>query len=251
MTDAMINDKTAEYQRFNLTFRIQHLILLVTFLLLAFTGWSLKYPEPAIQHTGWWIRLWGGPKTAGVIHRVAGVAMILDFLWHCVYLAFLLLTGKMKFSTVTTIVPLPGDVKDAVQNILYFIGLSKTKPEFGRYNYIQKFDYWAVFWGMAIIGLSGLILAFPTTAAIFLPQWSVNWIWEVFFVLHSDEALLAIVYIVIMHFYSEHLKLENFPMSMTWITGRLSMDKFKHEHPLEYELQFKSDPGSSKNTGNP
>lgn len=245
------DERPTEFQRFNLTFRIQHLILLTTFLLLAFTGWALKYPEPAIEHAGWWIRLWGGPETAGLIHRVAGIIMISDFLWHILYMVFMLLTGKMKFNPVTTVVPVPDDVKNAIQNILYLIGLSKTKPKFARFHYIQKFDYWAVFWGMAIIGLSGLILAFPTTAAIFLPQWSVNWIWEVFFVLHSDEALLAITYILIMHFYGEHLKWENFPMSMTWITGRISMKTLKHEHPLEYELEFKGDAGSSTNPRNP
>jgi formate dehydrogenase subunit gamma len=246
----MTDDRPKEFQRFNVTFRIQHVILLVTFLLLAFTGWSLKYPEPALEHAGWWVRLWGGPKTAGNIHRVAGVIMVLDFLWHVVYVSYLLLTGKMKFNTTTTVVPLPEDVKNAVQNILYFVGLSKERPRFARYNYIQKFDYWAVFWGMAIIGLSGLILTFPTKAAIFLPQWSANWIWEVFFVLHSDEALLAITYILIMHFYAEHLKWENFPMSMTWITGRVSMEHMKHEHPLEYEQEFGNSPGAAKNSRN-
>ena len=141
----MTNERPLEYQRFNLMLRIQHVILMVTFLLLAFTGWSLKYPETALEHAGWWIRMWGGPKTAGVIHRIAGVTMVLDFLWHCIYIAYSLLTGKMKFHPSTTIVPLPKDIKDAVQNINYFIGLGKTKPKFGKFNYIQKFDYWAPF----------------------------------------------------------------------------------------------------------
>ena len=238
----MTDERPAEYQRFNIAFRLQHVILVVTFLLLAFTGWALKYPEPALEHTGWWIRLWGGPKTAGIIHRVAGVIMIFDFLWHVVYMVFKLLTGRMKFDPLTTIVPVPSDITNAIQNMLYFIGLGKTKPKFARYNYIRKFDYWAVFWGMAIIGLSGLILTFPTQASIFLPQWSANWIWEVLFILHSDEALLAITYITIMHFYAEHLKWANFPMSMTWITGRISLKHMKEEHPLEYELEFKGKP---------
>src|SRR3990170_8241893 len=87
----MTDTKPTEFQRFNVTFRIQHVILFVTFLLLAFTGWALKYPEPALEHAGWWIRLWGGPKTAGIIHRVAGVTMVLDFLWHCIYVTYSLL----------------------------------------------------------------------------------------------------------------------------------------------------------------
>jgi len=242
----MTNEKPKEYQRFNLTLRVQHVILMVTFLLLAFTGWSLKYTEPMLEHAGWWIRMWGGPRTAGVIHRIAGVTMVLDFIWHCVYIAYSLITGKMKFRPETTIVPLPKDIMDAVQNINYFIGIGKTKPKFGKFNYIQKFDYWAPFWGMAIIGLSGLVLAFPTQASVLFPSWSVNWIWELLFVLHSDEALLAITYVFIMHFYSEHLKLKNFPMSMTWITGRIPVEEMKHEHTMEYELEFGKDKGEGK-----
>jgi cytochrome b subunit of formate dehydrogenase len=242
----MTNDRPVEYLRFNIIFRIQHVVLFVTFLLLAFTGLALKYPGPAIEHAGWWIKLWGGPKTAGIIHRVAGVTMLIDFAWHVFYLGYLLITGKMKLRAVTTIIPIPKDVKDAVHNILYFIGIAKTKPEFGRFSYIHKFDYWAVFWGMGIIGLSGLALAFPTRAAFFFPEWSINWIWEVVSILHSDEALLAIVFILFWHFYNEHLKWDKFPMSMTWITGRITMEQMKHEHPLEYDLEFGKEKGDDK-----
>jgi cytochrome b subunit of formate dehydrogenase len=239
----MTNEKPTEYLRFNLVFRIQHVVLFITFFLLAFTGWSLKYPTPTLQHAGWWIRLWGGAKTAGIIHKSAGVTMILVFAWHVLYMLYLIVTGKTKFNTTTTIVPVPKDVSDAVQNFLYFFGIGKTKPRYGRFTYLQKFDYWAVFWGMGIIGLSGLALAFPTAAQYLFPSWSVNWIWELLTVLHSDEALLAIVFILFIHFYDEHLKWDKFPMSMLWITGRMSMEEFKHEHPLEYELELKENPG--------
>lgn len=238
----MTSMKHEEFLRFNLTYRIQHVLMMVTFLLLAFTGWALKYPEPALEHAGWWIRLWGGPKTAGMIHRIAGVAMLIDFVWHILYVVYLLLTGRMKFNTRTTIIPLPKDVVDMVHNFLYFFGISRTKPKFGRYSYIHKFDYWAVTWGMGIIGLSGLVLAFPTKAQYLFPEWSVHWIWEFLSVLHSDEALLAIVFILFWHFYNEHLKWDKFPMSMTWITGKIPMDMFRHEHPLEYELEMKERP---------
>ncbi len=225
-----------EYLRFNVTERIQHVIMFVTFLLLSFTGWALKYPE--IEQSKWWISIWGGPKTAGLIHRAAGITMLLDFAWHCAYLAYSLSTGKMKLRLNTTIIPLPKDITDAIKNILYFLGLSKTKPEFGRFSYIHKFDYWAVFWGMGIIGLSGLFLAFPVTSSYIFPAWSVNWIWEVISIMHSDEALLAIVFILFWHFYNEHLRYNKFPMSMTWITGKIPIEDMKHEHPLEYKLEF-------------
>ncbi|MFO0752523.1 MAG: cytochrome b/b6 domain-containing protein [Thermodesulfovibrionales bacterium] len=239
----MNKELPAEYLRFNVTERIQHVIMFVTFLLLTFTGWALKYPE--VEHSQWWVSMWGGAKTAGVIHRVAGITMLLDFVWHVLYLAYMLGTGKMKVRKDTTIIPLPKDVADAVRNILYFLGLSKSKPRFGRFSYIHKFDYWAVFWGMGIIGLSGLFLAFPVGASRFFPSWSVNWIWEVVSVMHSDEALLAIVFILFWHFYNEHLRYDKFPMSMTWITGRIPLEQMKHEHPLEYTLEF-GDPKKEK-----
>lgn len=241
----MNKEITGYYQRFNTVERIQHVILLTSFLLLSFTGWALKYPEQTIEHSSWLVKIWGGAKNAGIVHRIAGITMLLDFLWHVIYLGYMLSTGKMKIRKETTIIPLPKDITDAVKNILYFLGLSKEKPQFGRFSYIHKFDYWAVFWGMGIIGLSGLFLAFPVQASYLFPLWSVNWIWEVIYIMHSDEALLAIVFILFWHFYNEHLKLGKFPMSMTWITGKISIEDMKHEHPLEYKLEF-GDKGDKK-----
>ncbi len=234
----MNNEIPKEYQRFNVVERIQHVILFTSFLLLTFTGWALKYPDVTVEHQGWWISMWGGAKTAGLIHRIAGITMLIDFVWHVIYLAYMLSTGKMKLRANTTIVPLPKDITDLIKNLLYFVGIGKNKPEFGRFSYIHKFDYWAVFWGMGIIGASGFFLAFPVWVSNFFPSWSVNWIWEVISVMHSDEALLAIVFILFWHFYNEHLKWDKFPMSMTWITGKITMEQMRHEHPLEYDLEF-------------
>lgn len=233
-----VNEETQEVERFNVIFRIQHVIMFTTFLLLAFTGWGLKYAELK-DVSSWWIRIWGGPKTAGIIHRTAGITMLLDFLFHVVYVGYLVLTGKMKIRKETTVIPLPKDVIDVIHNFLYFIGIAKTKPKFGRFSYAQKFDYWAVFWGMFIIGLSGLCLAFPVQASVFMPEWTTGWIWQLIAVMHSDEALLAIVFILFWHFYNEHLKPEVFPMSWVWLTGRISLKEMKHKHPLEYELMMK------------
>jgi len=232
----MSNQIPKEIERFNVTFRIQHVLMLVTFLLLSFTGWALKYPE--VEHAKWWVDIWGGPDMAGKIHRVAGVGMLLDFFWHVIYLGYLIGTGKMGFSLTTTIIPLPQDVIDVAKNFAYFLGLTKEKPKFGRFSYIHKFDYWAVFWGMFIIGASGFILAFPVMMSKFLPGFTLNWVWPLLRILHSDEALLAIVFILFWHFFNEHLKWGKFPMSWTWITGKISTEEMKHEHPLEYEMRF-------------
>jgi len=232
----MSEEMTGEYQRFNLTERLQHGILFVTFLLLAFSGWALKYPE--MEQAKWWIGIWGGPKNAHIIHVVSGVIMVSDFAWHVLYMAYRILTGKMRFHRDTTIVPMPKDLTDAAQNFKYFLGLSREKPQFGRFTYVHKFDYWAVFWGMGIIGLSGLFLAFPVQSSHLFPRWTLDWIWEVLFIMHGDEALLAIVFIFFFHFYNEHLRFEKFPMSMAWLTGRISLQDMKHEHPLEYEIEY-------------
>jgi len=242
----MNNELPKEYLRFTVIERVQHVILFTTFLLLTFTGWALKYPEVTVEHQRWWISMWGGAKTAGLIHRIAGITMLFDFVWHVLYLAYMISTGKMKFRANTTIVPLPKDVLDMLKNLLYFVGLGKKKPEFGRFSYIHKFDYWAVFWGMGIIGASGFFLAFPVQVSVLFPSWSVNWIWEVISTMHSDEALLAIVFILFWHFYNEHLRWDKFPMSMTWITGRITLEQMKHEHPLEYELEFGTKKGADK-----
>ncbi|NOY39572.1 MAG: cytochrome b/b6 domain-containing protein [Nitrospirae bacterium] len=232
-----LKNSAEEVERFNIIFRIQHVVMFTTFLLLAFTGWGLKFAE--IDVSSWWIRIWGGPRTAGIIHRIAGVTMILDFIFHVLYLGYLFVTGKMQIRKETTILPLPKDVKDVVHNFLYFLGISKTRPKFGRFTYAQKFDYWAVFWGMFIIGLSGLAIAFPIQASYLIPQGATEWIWQLLFILHSDEALLAIVFILFWHFYNEHLKPEVFPMSWVWLTGKISLRELRHKHPLEYDLMLK------------
>lgn len=227
-----VSELPKEIERFNIHYRIQHVILFTTFILVALTGWALKYPE--VEYSSRWIRIWGGPETAGVIHRVAGITMLLDFLYHLIYLAYRFYKGERSFD----ILPTPKDLKDFYQNIKYFLGLSREKPKFGRFTYSQKFDYWAVFWGILIIGSSGLALAFPIKAALLIPSWATNWAWELFSIMHSDEALLAIVFIFFWHFYNEHLKPDVFPMSWVWITGKISTKDLKEHHPAEFERLF-------------
>ena len=103
---------------------------------------------------------------------------------------------------------------------------------------MQKFDYWAVYWGMFIIGASGFFLAFPVTVSYLFPTFTLQWIWDVVFAMHSDEALLAIVFILIFHFYNEHLRSEVFPMNWMWITGKMTTEQLKHHHPAEYDYLF-------------
>jgi formate dehydrogenase subunit gamma len=232
METIMNNTIPREIERFDLSARIQHVIMFTTFLLLSFTGWGLKfaYREPGSA----WIRFWGGAESAGIIHRVAGITMLLDFIYHQFYLINQARKGGMRL----TLVPGPKDVADLVYNVMYFLGLRKERPYFGKFNYMQKFDYWAVYWGMFIIGASGFCLAFPVTVSPLFPSWSLQWIWDVIAIMHGDEALLAIVFIMIFHFYNEHLRWDVFPMNWLWLTGKISTKKLKQEHPAEYDYLF-------------
>src|SRR5512143_1404248 len=138
-----------EIERFDISARVQHIIMFVTFLLLAFTGWGLKYAFA--QPSSGWIKVWGGAKTAGIIHRVAGITMLLDFIYHQFYLLNLWRKKDLRL----TIIPMPYDVVDLIHNFMYYLGLRKEKPYFKKFTYLQKFDYWAVYCGMFIMGTSG------------------------------------------------------------------------------------------------
>jgi cytochrome b subunit of formate dehydrogenase len=115
-------------------------------------------------------------------------------------------------------------------NVRHFLYLG-DRPKFDRWNYIEKFDYLAVFWGVMIIGLSGLFLWFPFFFTSFLPGWTIN----AAHIIHSDEALLATGFIFVFHFFHTHLRPESFPMDTVIFTGKMSLERFKHERPLEYE----------------
>jgi cytochrome b subunit of formate dehydrogenase len=126
--------------------------------------------------------------------------------------------------------PQPKDLKDLVGMFKWFLGRG-PRPRFDRYSYMEKFDYLGVFWGVAIIGCSGLLLWFPEFFARFLPGWAFN----VATIIHGDEALLAMSFIFTVHFFNVHLRPEKFPIDLVIFTGRATVDYMKEEHPLEYE----------------
>ena len=126
-------------------------------------------------------------------------------------------------------VPQPRDLTDLVQHVRWFVGRG-PRPQFDRYTYWEKFDYWAVFWGMGIIGGSGLLLWFPVFFARFVP----GWVFNVALLIHGEEALLAVGFIFTIHFFNGHLRPEKFPMDPVIFTGRITVDELQHERPAEY-----------------
>lgn len=214
-----------EFLRFNLHFRIQHMILFSSVIILILTGLPLKYPD--FEPLSGLIWLLGGIENSRVLHRVGATGLMLVAIYHTLY-TVLHPDGRRDF---LLLIPTPKDFKDFFIQINYFLGRSKERPKFGRFSYIEKFDYWAVYWGCVIMIGSGLPLWFEEIALRYLPKFVLDISKEA----HSDEALLATLAIVIWHFYNVHFNPDKFPMSWTWWTGKISKHEMMKEHPLEYE----------------
>jgi cytochrome b subunit of formate dehydrogenase len=135
-----------------------------------------------------------------------------------------------------SMMPRPKDFADLWANLRYFLYLG-PRPKLDRWTYWEKFDYFAVFWGVAIIGLSGLALWFPEAASAVLPGWALN----AAYVIHSDEALLAVGFIFVFHFFHTHLRPEAFPMDPVIFLGAVPLERFKAERPLEYRRMVERD----------
>ena len=127
-------------------------------------------------------------------------------------------------------VPRLKDLEDLYNNFKWFLGKG-PRPKFDRWAYWEKFDYWGVFWGVGIIGVSGLVLWFPEFIGMYLPGWTIN----VATIIHSDEALLAAGFIFTVHFFNNHIKPEKFPMDIAIFTGKLTLEDFQLERPVEYQ----------------
>lgn len=219
-------------KRLPLTNRALHLCVVVSFLGLALTGLTLKFSHHTFfQRLSW---LLGGPEFSGLIHRVCAIITFGYFAVHLYQLLKLFIrkeiTVRGLFSEEYTMIPLWRDVVELKDHFLWFIGKGE-KPKFGRWTYWEKFDYLAVFWGVAIIGITGLLLWFPELVTNVLPGWSIN----VATIIHGDEALLAVGFIFTIHFFNTHFRPDKFPMDFVIFTGRVSIEEFIEERPREYK----------------
>jgi cytochrome b subunit of formate dehydrogenase len=223
--------------RFSRVDRILHGFLMLSFLGLALSGMPLLFSDAA------WSRvlasLLGGYAVSSVLHRVFAVIMIAVFAVHVGRLIARVAVQKdySIFWGPASMVPQPRDLSDMVGHISWFLGRG-TRPAFDRYAYWEKFDYWAVFWGMAIIGGSGLMLWFPEMFARVLP----GWVFNIALLVHGEEALLAVGFIFTIHFFNSHLRPDKFPMDMVIFTGRVSEHELRDERPSEYARLVASGP---------
>jgi predicted CXXCH cytochrome family protein len=220
------------YVRFSRTQRIMHLIMMLSFFALALTGMALKF-----SYMGWAVllsRVLGGFDTMGVLHRIGAVTLMGLFIFHLYqalemkrrsghgWIAFMFAKNSMSLTL--------RDLREVWQSIKWFFGRG-PRPHYGRFTYWEKFDYLAVFWGVFVIGSTGLVLWFPELFTRFLPGWSIN----VATIIHSDEALLAVAFIFTIHFFNTHFRPDKFPMDPVIFTGRVPLEELRHDKPGEYE----------------
>ena len=227
------------FERLSLELRLQHALMAVSVILLVLTGIPLKFHE-----YGWAkaiIDFFGGPDFSPIVHRIAATGLAIAGAWHLAYIVF---TPQGR-ATFLQLLPRPQDVVDAWQQIRYYLGRTGERPRFDRFSYVEKFDYWAVYWGMVIMIGSGAMLWFTEFFLRHVPKWVTDIAKEA----HSDEALLATLAIVIWHFYNVHLNPHKFPLNRTFITGTISEHEMIEEHPLEYERIMKARRESGSDEG--
>ena len=213
------------FLRFGLNFRMQHLALAAGVIILIISGLPIKFHDTIVAKI--FFELTGGITVSRIIHRIGATLLIIVSIWHLTYIT-LTKNGRSDFKQL---LPTMKDFKDFLQNIRYFMGVTKEKPKFGRFSYVEKFDYWAVYWGMVIMILSGLLLWFNNFFLGVVPKFVFDIATEV----HSDEAMLATLAIVIWHWYNVHFNPEVFPFNPTIFTGKISKTRMLRDHPLEYE----------------
>ncbi len=219
------------YRRFTALERVLHAGLMLSFVGCALSGLPLIFADRPWAAT--LARILGGFEGAGLIHRICAAVMIVVFTTHVLTMFGKAIAGGRLMKLLwgpDSMVPQLQDGIDIYRNFLWFIGRG-PRPQFDRWTYWEKFDYWAVFWGMLIIGGSGLLLWFPVFFSKLLPGWMFN----IAALVHGEEALLAVGFIFTFHFFNGHLRPEKFPMDTVVFTGRISEHELKGERLMQYE----------------
>jgi len=216
-------------QRFPIVWRIAHLVFLLTTMTLVLTGMTVLYANsfwaPVVA------RLFGGPQMMAIVHHTCAAVFLTVFGAHIIYLAIRLPRRGRPFRWFgpDSLVPSWQDLRDAIAMFRWFFGLA-PRPVFDRWTYWEKFDYWAVFWGVTVIGGSGAMLYFRVAVAKLLP----GYVFNVATIFHGEEAVLAAVFLFTVHFFNNHFRPDKFPLDTTMFTGVVSLEELQREHAVQY-----------------
>ena len=214
--------KLKQIQRMNYNEVWQHTFLMITFIILAITGFSLRYSE------AWWVKLlfgWeGGFPLRGVIHRVSAVLFVITGIWHGLYL-----TSPRGRQVLWDIFPRKEDFLQFFQMIKYNMDRTEKKPMFNRFGYVEKAEYWALVWGSVVMIITGFFLWFDNVAVIWFPKGFL----DVMLVIHHYEAWLAVLSVAIWHMYSTVFSPNVYPMNPSWLTGRMPEKMYYHERKAD------------------
>ena len=211
--------------RLSLLFRLQHMMLMLLLLVLAVTGFALMYHENSLAQ--WIIRLEGGVHNRGIVHRVAAILLMANLVYHIFYMLFSR-EGKQELRQLFLT---KRDLDDVLQSLRYNLGMEKEYPRFGRYGYKEKFQYWGATVGVLLIASTGFMLWAEEFSMLFFPKF----ILDLALIIHGYQGLMGFVLLFLWHLYNVHLHPSVFPMNPSWITGKVSAEWLREEHPLEYE----------------
>ncbi len=214
------------YLRMTVSERIQHLLLMISFIILVVTGFMLQYPN------AWWVVFIKNLSNKafeirGLLHRIAAVVMVVDCVYHILYISF---TERGK-NLIKDLLPTVKDFKDAIGVAKFNLGITNIKPKLDRFGYVEKAEYWALVWGTILMTATGIVLWFDNTFIGLLTKLGV----DIARLIHFYEAWLALLSIIVWHIYFVIFNPDIYPMNLAWIKGYISEEEMAEEHPLELE----------------
>jgi formate dehydrogenase subunit gamma len=225
-------DESGYIQRFTFSERAVHILLFASLIILSITGLALKYHESTIGQ--WLINVEGGVIFRGKVHRLAALVLMATFIYHFLSILFSRRGNEFFRDMMFT----RKDFSDFAGILKYNLGLRK-EPLFDRFSCVEKFQYWATGLAIVFLGASGIMLWAETLFMMVLPKWVIDLNRAV----HSFEATLGFLVLIVWHLYNVHLNPRVFPMSRVWLTGKVSREDLRRDHPLQYERLF----GNEKN----
>lgn len=226
----------SSYRRFSRAMTFGHMALALSFITLALSGFALRYPD------AWWAQIVFHGETGlalrGLIHRISAVVLIAVAVVNAVFLVCTR-AGRLEFGYLMLRIQ---DIKDIFHNMGYMLGICKTHPRFDRYNYMEKLEYWGMWWGTVLMILTGFCMWFVNQFLSLFPKIAL----DIVALIHYYEAWLAILTIAVWHFYFMIFEPDTYPMNWTWITGNISLKEMKERHPLEYEREVLGEDPANK-----